>query len=53
MGVGMVAVVPPADVDRTMALLKARHLESWVLGELVAAGGSGGSAVLEGSHPTA
>jgi phosphoribosylformylglycinamidine cyclo-ligase len=51
MGVGMVAVVPPADVDRTMALLKARHLESWVLGELVAASDSGGSAVLEGSHP--
>jgi phosphoribosylformylglycinamidine cyclo-ligase len=48
MGVGMVAVVPPADVDRTMALLKARHLESWVLGELVP---GDGSAVLEGTHP--
>ncbi len=48
MGVGMVAVVPPADVDRTMALLKARHVESWVLGELV---DGDGSAVLEGSHP--
>jgi phosphoribosylformylglycinamidine cyclo-ligase len=48
MGVGMVAVVPPADVDRTMALLKARHLESWVLGEI--AEGSG-AAVLEGTHP--
>jgi phosphoribosylformylglycinamidine cyclo-ligase len=48
MGVGMVAVVPPADADRTMALLKARHVESWVLGELVP---GDGSAVLEGTHP--
>jgi phosphoribosylformylglycinamidine cyclo-ligase len=48
LGVGMVAVVPPADVDRTMALLKARHVESWVLGEMVP---GDGSAVLEGTHP--
>ena len=47
MGVGMVAVVPQADVDRTMALLKARHVESWVLGELVP---GDGSAILEDSH---
>ena len=47
MGVGLVAFVPPADVDRTMALLKARHVESWVLGEMVP---GDGSAVLEGSH---
>ena len=48
LGVGMVAVVPAADVDRTLALLKARHVPAWVLGELVA---GNGSAVLEGSHP--
>jgi phosphoribosylformylglycinamidine cyclo-ligase len=48
MGVGMVAVVPPEDVDRTLALLMARHLDAWVLGELV---DGDGSAVLEGSHP--
>jgi phosphoribosylformylglycinamidine cyclo-ligase len=48
MGVGMVAVVPAADVDRTLALLTARHVDSWVLGEVVA---GDGSAVLEGSHP--
>jgi phosphoribosylformylglycinamidine cyclo-ligase len=48
MGVGMVAVVPAADVDRTLALLTARHVESWVLGEVVA---GDGSAVLEGTHP--
>jgi phosphoribosylformylglycinamidine cyclo-ligase len=48
MGVGMVAVVPPADVDRTLALLTARHVDAWVLGELVE---GDGSAVLEGTHP--
>ena len=48
MGVGMVAVVPQADVDRTLALLTARHLDSWVLGEVVP---GDGSAVLDGSHP--
>jgi phosphoribosylformylglycinamidine cyclo-ligase len=48
MGVGMVAVVPPADVDRTLALLTARHVDAWVLGELAP---GDGSAVLEGSHP--
>jgi phosphoribosylformylglycinamidine cyclo-ligase len=48
MGVGMVAVVPAADVDRTLALLTARHLDAWVLGELVP---GEGTAVLEGTHP--
>ena len=48
MGVGMVAVVPAADVDRTLALLTARHVDSWVLGALVP---GNGSAVLEGTHP--
>ncbi len=47
MGVGMVAVLPPADVDRAMALLTARHVPNWVVGE-VAPGD--GSAVLEGRH---
>jgi phosphoribosylformylglycinamidine cyclo-ligase len=47
MGVGMVAVVPQADVDRTLALLTARHLDSWVLGEIIP---GDGSAVLEGAH---
>ena len=48
MGVGMVAVVPPEDVDRTLALLTARHVQAWTLGELV---DGDGTAVLEGSHP--
>jgi len=47
MGVGMVAVVPAEDVDRALALLTARHVDAWVLGELVA---GDGSAVLEGTH---
>jgi phosphoribosylformylglycinamidine cyclo-ligase len=34
MGVGMVAVVDPAEVDRTLAVLTARHVPAWVLGEI-------------------
>src|SRR6476660_2596894 len=34
MGVGMVAVVPPSDVGRAMAVLTARHVDAWVLGEV-------------------
>ena len=48
MGVGMVAILPPHDVDRALALLTARHVDSWVVGEIVA---GDGSAVLTGSHP--
>jgi phosphoribosylformylglycinamidine cyclo-ligase len=48
MGVGMVAVVPAADVDRTLALLTARHVDAWVLGDMVP---GDGNALLEGTHP--
>jgi phosphoribosylformylglycinamidine cyclo-ligase len=48
MGVGMVAVVPPADVDRALALLTARHVPAWVAGEVRA---GEGVVRLEGSHP--
>lgn len=34
MGVGMVAVLPPDDVDRALAVLTARHVPAWVLGEV-------------------
>jgi phosphoribosylformylglycinamidine cyclo-ligase len=34
MGVGMVAVLAPDDVDRAMAVLTARHVHAWVLGEV-------------------
>ena len=43
----MVAVVPPEDADRTIALLLGRHVPAWVLGELVE---GTGSAALTGSH---
>ncbi|HEY2207126.1 MAG TPA: phosphoribosylformylglycinamidine cyclo-ligase [Pseudonocardia sp.] len=34
MGVGMVAVVAPDDADRAMAVLTARHVPAWVLGDV-------------------
>jgi len=48
MGVGMVALLPPADVDRALAVLTARHVPAWVAGEVIA-----GDATVEltGSHP--
>jgi phosphoribosylformylglycinamidine cyclo-ligase len=56
MGVGMVAVLPADDVDRALAVLTARHVPAWVLGQVRRAGaapdGVPGSRVrLEGDHP--
>ncbi|HET9257037.1 MAG TPA: phosphoribosylformylglycinamidine cyclo-ligase, partial [Pseudonocardiaceae bacterium] len=34
MGVGMVAVVESSEVDRALAVLTARHVPSWVVGEV-------------------
>ncbi|MGH3612932.1 MAG: phosphoribosylformylglycinamidine cyclo-ligase [Pseudonocardia sp.] len=59
MGVGMVAVLPPDDVDRALAVLTARHVPAWVLGEVrraraAEAGESlaiGARVHLEGGHP--
>lgn len=34
MGVGMVAVLAGEDIDRALALLTARHIPAWVLGEV-------------------
>ena len=48
MGVGMVTLVPPADVDRALAVLTARHVPAWVAGE-VAPGE--GTVTLTGAHP--
>jgi phosphoribosylformylglycinamidine cyclo-ligase len=42
MGVGMVALVAPNDVDRCLALLTARHVPAWVAGEVVPSEQSGG-----------
>ncbi len=47
MGVGMVALIAPDDVDRALALLTARHIPAWVAGEVVP--GDGG-ATLTGAY---
>lgn len=49
MGVGMVALVAPADVDRALAVLTARHVPAWVAGVVVP---GEGSVTLTGCHPT-
>jgi phosphoribosylformylglycinamidine cyclo-ligase len=57
MGVGMVAILDPEDADRALAMLTARHLRGWLLGEVkrtkdVADGLVGDSRVLlRGEHP--
>ncbi|EHR63781.1 phosphoribosylformylglycinamidine cyclo-ligase [Saccharomonospora cyanea] len=52
MGVGMVVVVSPEDVDRALALLTARHLPAWVLGEVRPSDDPDGPRVtLTGDHP--
>ncbi|AWB82590.1 phosphoribosylformylglycinamidine cyclo-ligase [Corynebacterium yudongzhengii] len=50
MGVGMVAVVSPADRDRALAMLTARHVDAWVLGEVREAEGEEPRAQLIGDH---
>jgi phosphoribosylformylglycinamidine cyclo-ligase len=57
MGVGMVAVLPADDVDRALAVLTARHVDAWVLGEVqrdssaAAAAAPGSPVLLRGDHP--
>jgi phosphoribosylformylglycinamidine cyclo-ligase len=52
MGVGMVAIVAPEDVDRALAVLTARHIESWTLGTVRKAQDADGErALLVGDHP--
>jgi phosphoribosylformylglycinamidine cyclo-ligase len=50
MGVGMVAVLPPDEVDRAMAVLTARHVPAWVLGE-VRRSKDGHKVQMKGDHP--
>jgi phosphoribosylformylglycinamidine cyclo-ligase len=50
MGVGMVAVVAPEDVDRALAILTARHLTCWIMGG-VRKGKDAPRAMLVGGHP--
>jgi phosphoribosylformylglycinamidine cyclo-ligase len=47
MGVGMIAIVAPADADRSLAFLAGRGIESWQLGEIVE---GTGSVQMVGSH---
>jgi phosphoribosylformylglycinamidine cyclo-ligase len=52
MGVGMMAVVSPEDVDRALAVLTARHVPAWVLGEVnKATDADAPRATLAGDHP--
>lgn len=52
MGVGMVAVVAPEDMDRALAVLTARHVPAWVLGEVVPSDDPDAvRAELVGDHP--
>ena len=56
MGVGMVAVLPADDVDRALAVLTARHVPAWVLGEVRRSSGEaskeiGSRVKVEGEHP--
>ncbi|WP_257159764.1 phosphoribosylformylglycinamidine cyclo-ligase [Corynebacterium cystitidis] len=52
MGVGMVAIVSAKDKERTLAMLTARHVECWELGEVRSAqGGETARATLEGNNP--
>jgi phosphoribosylformylglycinamidine cyclo-ligase len=48
MGVGMVAVLPAEEVDRALAVLTARHVPAWVVGEVSR---GDGDVRLTGTHP--
>ncbi|MEU6246832.1 phosphoribosylformylglycinamidine cyclo-ligase [Glycomyces sp. NPDC047010] len=50
MGVGMVAIVAPDQVDRSLAVLTARHVEAWTIGEVT---GEGSGVRLSGDYLTA
>ncbi|SDC72652.1 phosphoribosylformylglycinamidine cyclo-ligase [Rhodococcus tukisamuensis] len=54
MGVGMVAIVAPEDVDRALAVLTARHIDCWTMGTVSKASDKqdgSGQAHLVGDHP--
>jgi len=50
-GVGMVALIDPADVDTAVALLGGYGVRAWAAGEVRADGDHGGRVLLEGQHP--
>lgn len=47
MGIGMLAIVPPHDVERALAFLKGRGVEAWVAGEII---DGNGDVQLVGQH---
>ena len=49
----MIAIVAPEDRDRALAILTARHVDSWELGTVRASAPGEEKAVLGGEHPTA
>jgi phosphoribosylformylglycinamidine cyclo-ligase len=56
MGIGMVAVLSPGDVERALAVLTARHVPAWVLGDVarakdVDADPDDPRVLLRGEHP--
>lgn len=51
MGVGMVAVVAAEDTDRALAILTARHVDSWTLGTVSKSAKGEPRAQLVGQHP--
>jgi phosphoribosylformylglycinamidine cyclo-ligase len=52
MGVGMVAVTAADAADRALALLTARGVPSWPVGEVTQTPDTPGTTTLTGSHPT-
>jgi phosphoribosylformylglycinamidine cyclo-ligase len=50
-GVGMVALLPPADADRAVALAAGFGIDAWVAGEVARDDRDGGRVSLVGSHP--
>ena len=52
LGVGMIALVPPADADRALAVLLGRRVPAWVAGTVAtAAPKATGVVELVGKHP--
>jgi phosphoribosylformylglycinamidine cyclo-ligase len=50
-GVGMVALVPPDDVDRAIASLAERQVDAWVAGRASLDDAAGGQVLMTGQHP--
>jgi phosphoribosylformylglycinamidine cyclo-ligase len=50
-GVGMVALVPPENVDRAVEALSGHGIDAWVAGEAAADDQDGGQVRLVGQHP--